>query len=149
MLCADTLPLQAGTRSCYCPTRELLSSSHNAARVFVWPVISWRAWAWLHFKHSGWCASKKSICTRGGTGKRVRKESEIAGMTLRANVFLSPGARFHPETESHSMGETVFVNSVHSRCLPAPKKPPAQAVSVPAATTETPLWFKGLRRCLL
>lgn len=62
----------------------------------------------------------------------VRKRNEIAAVTLRANVFLSPGARFHPVTESRSMGETAFANCVHSRCLPALKKPPALAVSAPA-----------------
>lgn len=84
-----------------------------------------------------------------GSGQGVRKGDEIAGMTLRANVFLSPGARSHPETESHSTGETAFVSSVPSRCRPALTKPPAPAVSVPRPLPETPLWFKGSSgRCL-
>lgn len=78
-----------------------------------------------------------------GSGQGVRKGNEIVGMTLRVNVFLSPDARSHPETESHSMGETAFVSSVRSRCLPALTKPPAPAVSVPRPLPETPLWFKG------
>ncbi|GAB5578800.1 actin-binding LIM protein 1 isoform X19 [Prionailurus iriomotensis] len=36
-------------------------------------------------------------------------------------------ARFHPETESRSMGETASVNCVRSQCRPALKKPPAPA----------------------
>lgn len=57
-------------------------------------------------------------------------------------VFLSLGARSHLEIESRSMGETVFVSSVHSQCHPVLKKPPAPTVSTPGSRHTTTLEFK-------
>lgn len=68
---------------------------------------------------------------RRAVSRRSKEKEWNCCNNLEGDVFLPPGARFHPETESHSMGETAFVNSVHSRCHPVRKKPPSPAVSAP------------------
>lgn len=79
-----------------------------------------------------WVVLLKEMDWHGRAASRRSKGKKLnCWNNLEGNVFLSPGAPFHPETESRSMGETASVNCVHSQCHPAPKKPPAPAVSAP------------------
>lgn len=95
---------------------QLAGLGKTAFQTF-WPVLlkemDWHGWV-------------------GAASRRSKEKKLNCRNNLEGNVFLSPGAHFHLETESRSMGETVFVNCAHSQCRPALKKPPAPAVSVPA-----------------
>ncbi|KAJ8789556.1 hypothetical protein J1605_022083 [Eschrichtius robustus] len=74
------------------------------------------------------CKVTKEEETRSGWKALAQVNSESLPDLGPERSLLQVGARFHPETESRSMGETAFANSVHSRCLPARKKPPALAI---------------------
>ncbi|KAI4557818.1 hypothetical protein MJG53_018571 [Ovis ammon polii x Ovis aries] len=64
-----------------------------------------------------------------GDEGQLKVHVNIKFMSRSLNFLLTQmGARFHPETESLSMGETAFASSARSRCLPALKKPSPLAI---------------------
>ncbi|KAG5196045.1 hypothetical protein JEQ12_011681 [Ovis aries] len=64
-----------------------------------------------------------------GDEGQLKVHVNIKFMSRSLNFLLTQmGARFHPETESRSMGETAFASSARSRCLPALKKPSPLAI---------------------